>query len=149
RMGQRNAFQELDQLGTVNGVVKWAAIPPEAAQLHFYLQRAFAEATSGRPGPVHLSVPFDFFSAEIPAAAPALPDLAAVPRPAPEAAGVEKLPKLLAKAERPVAIAGSGVWWSDAASELQTFIEKAGVPLYTVCLGRGAVSDEHSLCFGY
>ncbi|MBI3697754.1 MAG: thiamine pyrophosphate-binding protein, partial [Acidobacteria bacterium] len=52
KMGQRNAFQELDHLGVVSGVTKWAAIPPDAAQLPFYLHRAFREAISGRPGPV-------------------------------------------------------------------------------------------------
>ena len=46
-------------------------------------------------------------------------------------------------------LAGSGVWWSDACSELQSFIEKASLPLYTICLARGAVSDLHPLCFGY
>ena len=149
KMGQRNAFQELDQLGTVTGVVKWAAIPPDAAQLPFYLHRAFTEAVTGRPGPVHLSVPFDFFSAEVAAPASPLPDLPSVPHPAPDGGDVNKLLKLLSKAERPVVIAGSGVWWSDAGAELQSFIEKASVPLYTVCLGRGAVSDQHPLCFGY
>ncbi|MBI3667052.1 MAG: hypothetical protein HY236_12670 [Acidobacteria bacterium] len=51
KMGDRNAFQDLDQLSLVAKVTKWAAIPPEAAQLPFYLQRAFSEATGGRCWP--------------------------------------------------------------------------------------------------
>ncbi|MBI3696155.1 MAG: thiamine pyrophosphate-binding protein, partial [Acidobacteria bacterium] len=142
------AFQELDHLGVVSGVTKWAAIPPDAAQLPFYLHRAFREAISGRPGPVHLSVPFDLFSAEV-APAPPLPATPVAPRPAPDSCDVERLLELVAAAERPIVLAGSGVWWSDACGELQSFVERTGLPLYTICLARGAVSDLHPLCFGY
>ena len=148
RMGQRNAFQELDQLSTVSGVTKWAAIPPDSAQLPFYLHRAFSEAITGRPGPVHLSVPFDLFSADVPAAPP-LPSVPVAPRPAPESRDIDRLLELLSTAERPIVIAGSGVWWSDACPQLQSFIERTSLPLYTICLARGAVSDLHPLCFGY
>ncbi|HUG81308.1 MAG TPA: thiamine pyrophosphate-dependent enzyme, partial [Bryobacterales bacterium] len=37
----------------------------------------------------------------------------------------------------------------DAGTELETFIEKTSLPLFTVCLARGVVSDDHPLCFGY
>ncbi len=148
KMGQRNAFQELDQLSLVSGVTKWAAVPADAAQLPFYLHRAFTEAVSGRPGPTHLSVPFDLFSAEV-ATAPPLPSPPVAPRPAPASRDIDRLLELLAAAERPVAIAGSGVWWSGACAELQSFIEKTSLPLYTITLARGAVSDLHPLCFGY
>ena len=46
-------------------------------------------------------------------------------------------------------IAGSGAWWADAGEELQSFVEKTSLPLFTVCLARGVVSDDHPLCFGY
>ena len=148
KMGERNAFQEIDQLSLVRGITKWAAVPPDAAQLPFYLQRAFSEAVHGRPGPVHLSVPFDLFSAEV-ASAPPLPARPEPQRPAPDSRDIERLQALLAAAERPIVIAGSGIWWSDACADLQRFIEAASLPLYTVCLARGAVSDLHPLCFGY
>ncbi len=148
RMGQRNAFQELDQLSLVTGITKWAATPPDAAQLPFYLHRAFTEAINGRPGPVHLSVPFDLFSAEV-TTAPPLPPAPVIQRPAPDGQDVDRLLELVAAARRPVVIAGSGIWWSDACAELEEFIEKTSLPLYTVCLARGAVPDPHPLCFGY
>ncbi len=148
KLGDRNAFQELDQLSLVSGVTKWCAIPPDAAQLPFYLGRAFREAINGRPGPVHLSIPFDLFSAEV-AIPPALPPAPVAARPAPDGRDIDRLLGLLRAAERPVVIAGSGVWWSDACGELQSFMEKTSLPLYTLCLARGAVPDSHPLCFGY
>ena len=148
KMGQRNAFQDLEQAGLVRDITKWAAVAPDAAQLPFYLHRAFTEAITGRPGPVHLSVPFDLFQSEV-AAPPPLPVPPVAPRPAPDSRDIDQLVQLLQAAERPVVIAGSGIWWSDACAELAQFIRCWSLPLYTVCLARGAVSDLDPLCFGY
>jgi len=48
-----------------------------------------------------------------------------------------------------VIIAGSGVWWADAECELRDFIERTSLPLYTITMAKGIVSDEHPLCLGY
>src|SRR5262249_21279411 len=56
---------------------------------------------------------------------------------------------LLRRAERPVLIAGSGVWWSGAGDALRRFIEHWQLPLYTITMARGVVSDDHPLCFCY
>src|ERR1700694_2457418 len=58
-LGERQAFQDIDQIGMTRPVVKWAAQPPSAAEIPFYLSRAFTEANSGRKGPVHLTIPVD------------------------------------------------------------------------------------------
>src|SRR5437868_12475883 len=56
-LAHRQAFQDIDQVEMARPVVKWAAEPPNAAQMPFYLQRAYVEANSGRKGAVHLSIP--------------------------------------------------------------------------------------------
>jgi acetolactate synthase-1/2/3 large subunit len=56
---------------------------------------------------------------------------------------------LLRDAARPLVIAGSGVWWSDAAAELRAFIVRTSLPLYTITLARGVVPDDHPLSMGY
>src|SRR5579872_4085518 len=58
-MPYRQAFQDIDQVGVARPVVKWAAEPPSAAQIPFYLRRAFAIAGTGRKGAVHLTIPVD------------------------------------------------------------------------------------------
>src|ERR1700681_3551064 len=60
-LAERQAFQDIDQVGMARPVVKWAAAAPSAAQIPFYLQRAYMEANSGRKGAVHLTIPVDFF----------------------------------------------------------------------------------------
>lgn len=146
-VADRQAFQDIDQIGMTKPVVKWAAQPPNAAQIPFYLGRAFAEAHSGRKGPVHLTIPVDLFTGKAETAAPV--PAAAESAVEPGSSEIERALALLKAAQRPVVIAGSGVWWSGAETELREFIEHSSLPLYTITMARGAVSDEHPLCMGY
>jgi len=147
-MAERQAFQDLDQLNMVKPIVKWAAEPPSAAQIPFYLSRARAEALSGRMGPVYLNIPADTFLevVEAPLRLP-LPQ----PRQAcwPDSRLVETALMMLKSSLQPVVIAGSGVWWADARAELHAFVEKTRLPIYTIGMARGVISDEHPQCFGY
>lgn len=143
-MADREAFQDIDQVAMARPVTKWAAAVPSAAEVPFYLRRAFRIADAGRKGAVHLTVPVDVFKAEGGHAHGAMP--VSAERPAPEVAGALKL---LRAAERPVVIAGSGVWWSGAGESLRRFVEHTSLPLYTITMARGTVSDEHPLVMGY
>jgi thiamine pyrophosphate-dependent acetolactate synthase large subunit-like protein len=147
-MAHRQAFQDIDQVGTARPITKWAAEPPNAAQIPFYLGRAYAEANSGRKGAVHLTIPVDLFtgSAQTPSAVP-MPVEETPPQPG--ARETDEAIALLKAAKRPVVIAGSGVWWSGAEQDLQAFIEHTSLPLYTITMARGAVSDAHPLNLGY
>jgi acetolactate synthase I/II/III large subunit len=145
-MADRQGFQDIDQVSMTRPVVKWAAEPPNAAQIPFYLRRAYAEANAGRKGAVHLTIPVDLFSAKA-ESAPSQP--MDVPAPLqPSLGDVSRLIAALRGASRPVIIAGSGVWWADAGAELQQFIERTSVPLYTLGMARGMVSDEHPIVMG-
>src|SRR5689334_19730599 len=62
-MAYRQAFQDIDQVSMARPVFKWAAEPPSAAQIPYYLERACAIADSGRKGAVHLTIPVDLFRA--------------------------------------------------------------------------------------
>jgi len=144
-LADRQAFQDIDQVGMTRPVVKWAAEVPSAGEIPFYLQRAYTEANSGRRGAVHLTIPVDVFTgsatnavprADARGAAVACPD-------------VKQATELLRAAKRPVVIAGSGVWWSRAEKALREFIERTQIPLYTITMARGTVPDDHPLCMGY
>jgi acetolactate synthase-1/2/3 large subunit len=147
-VADRGAFQDIDQVGMVRPVVKWAAEPPGAAQLPFYLSKAYSTANSGRKGPVHLTIPADLFDAKTDAPF-AMPRQPAENPGEPDEATVQNALAMLRAARRPVVIAGSGVWWSHGEAELLRFIEHTRFPLYTATLAKGAVPDTHPLCFGY
>jgi acetolactate synthase-1/2/3 large subunit len=146
-LAERQAFQDIDQIGMAKPVVKWAAQPCSASQIPFFLSRAYTESSRGRMGPVHLTIPIDVFSGEAPDTSVHLP-LPLEP-PAPSTVHVERALELLRRSERPVVIAGSGAWWADCGAELKRFIELASLPLFTIGMARGLVRDDHELCFGY
>jgi acetolactate synthase-1/2/3 large subunit len=141
----RQSFQDIDQVSMAKAATKWAAEVPDASQIPEYLQRAYDEANEGRRGAVHLTIPVDVFTQTVARASwPAQSPPAPLPVP-----DITRATELLRAARRPIAIAGSGVWWSGAESTLQHFIERANVPLYTITMARGTVSDDHPLCMGY
>lgn len=147
-LADRQGFQDIDQVGVARPICKWAAEPPNAAEIPFYLRRAYAVANSGRKGAVHLTIPVDLFGQEGGEGA-ALPESAAPGAAMPQAVDVERAIRLLRAAKRPVVIAGSGIWWAGAENALRTFIERTSLPLYTITMARGCVPDDHPLCMGY
>lgn len=146
-VAHRQSFQDIQQLGMTLPVVKWAAEPSSAGQIPHYLSRAYREASSGRPGAVHLTIPVDIFLQPAEARTD-IPRPVQV-RPAPSEEEVRQLVHALRQAERPVVIAGSGIWWSGAEDALRHFIEHTQLPLFTITMARGVVDDDHPLCFGY
>ena len=144
----RQVFQVIDQVGMAAPVCKWSWEPATAAQIPFALGHAYREATSGRMGPVHLTIPVNLFEAQ---AENPLPMPAAIERPeaGPGSAEVERALRLLKSAERPVVIAGSGVWWGDAGKELKQFLTKTKLPYYSVTMARGIIPDEWGTNMGY
>jgi acetolactate synthase-1/2/3 large subunit len=141
----RQAFQDIDQVAMARPVVKWAAEVPDAAHIPSFLERAYAEADSGRKGAVHLTIPVDLFVA--PVAPVVLPPVARPPAlPTPD---IDRAMGLLRAAQRPILIAGSGIWWARAEEALRRFIDLTQIPLYTITMGRGTVSDDHPLAMGY
>lgn len=145
---ERGAFQDIDQLGVVKPVVKWAAEPPSPVQIPFYIRRAWSEATAGRMGPVHLTIPADLFTVQVKESAPQVVP-AEYRAPAPDSHDVDRALAMLRAAERPIVIAGSGVWWGRAEDDLRRFAERTRLPVFTIALGRGALPDGHPCCFGY
>jgi acetolactate synthase-1/2/3 large subunit len=137
---------DIDQLTAVRPFTKWCATvtdPDDAAET---VAAAFGHARAGRPGVAVVEVPVDVQLAET-AAEPAAP--LPLARTAPDAGRLATARALLAGAERPVAVAGSGCFWSGAGEALRAFLERTRIPLFTLRAARGLVSDDHELCFGF
>src|SRR5207249_4066983 len=61
---EREAFQEVDYRRMFSSTAKWVAQIDRSDRIPEYVARAFATATSGRPGPVVLALPEDMLSSE-------------------------------------------------------------------------------------
>ena len=142
----------LDQLDVARPVTKWARRVQHLERIPETIARAFAAATSGRPGPAYVEIAIDLAHARI--------DTDRVRAPGPSqwrerrAVGppgdlVDGAAQLLRGARRPAVVAGSGVWWSPGgAAALQGFVDATGMPVVTRQAGRGTVPDDHPLSMG-
>lgn len=145
----RGALQELDVLGVTSAVTKWAKVVPEAERIPEYVGWAYREAISGRPGPVFLGIPADMLATRFthdvshqprPPRAPA--------RPFGDPGAVSEALAILARAQKPVIVTGSGVWWADAAQEVRRLVEMLKIPVLSARMSRGVLSADDALYFG-
>jgi len=146
----RQVFQEIDQLAIMKGCTKWADRVVNLKRIPEMVNTAFQKAMGGKPGPVYLDFPADILYDKIPEDQVdwSLSGRALLnPRPMGEPARVDELIAALSKAKQPIILTGSGVIWSQAWTELQSFVEKSGIPFYTTPQGRGVLPDDHPLSF--
>ena len=123
---EREAFQEVDYRQFFGGMAKWVAEIDNAARIQEFVTRAYAVATSGRPGPVVLALPEDM-----------LTDMVSAPKPLPyipvsTAPGLEpiaKLGQMLAKAKSPFVILGGSRWDAKSVADFQTFAARFNLPV--------------------
>lgn len=141
-----DAFQEVDVIGIMSPITKWAYQVRRADEIAWAVARAFYIASTGRPGPVVLDIskdaqvgrtvfehkPVDFIRSY---------------RPWPEinAERVAEAAALIDAAERPFALVGQGVILSGAERELMTFLEKADIPAGATMLGLSAMPSDFRL----
>ncbi len=144
----RLAFQELDQVTLMRPVTKWASLVTEAVRIPEMVATAYREALTGRPGPVHLSIPLSVLSREV-EAPPPLAETRPPVFPLPDPGAIRQVVERLAAAERPACVVGSGAFWAKAGGALTRFAELTRTPCFTIDLARGLLSDDHPLCFGY
>jgi acetolactate synthase-1/2/3 large subunit len=144
------AFQELDQVAVMRPVTGRTERVYEARRIPEYVRRAFAEAFSGKPGPVCLDLPGDVHDREVEEAAVEWPDPPNYDSPSGPAATPQALQRLLAllqQARRPIVAAGSSALWSHAAAELQCLVSATGIPFYTTPQARGLIPEDDPNCF--
>src|SRR3989304_3978634 len=65
RLREQGPLQEVDQLDMVRAITKWARVAEDPRRLAHYFAIAYREAVSGRPGPVHLTIPSDVAEATV------------------------------------------------------------------------------------
>ncbi|HEU5108661.1 MAG TPA: thiamine pyrophosphate-binding protein, partial [Micromonosporaceae bacterium] len=142
------ALQETEQVGLLRPVTKGAWTVAETRQIPEVLTTAIRTALTGRPGPVFVEIPVDLLMTIVEDRLAPIPADYVHRRPqAPDDASVAELVALLGAAERPMVMAGGGVYWDDAADALRGFAERAGVPVFTNGAGRGCLPTDHPLAF--
>ncbi len=114
------------------------------------IEKAFALAESGRPGPVLVDVPMDIFSKEI--------DVRLFERlrlntkklkkPSLDEETATAIVKKLIAAKKPVLYVGGGIMLADATTELREFVDHLQIPVAYTIMGKGALPDDHPFVLG-
>jgi acetolactate synthase-1/2/3 large subunit len=141
-------LQEMEQLAVVKPLVKWARRVENSERIPAAVHEAFARARSGAPGPVYLEIPADILGASMDEKYIDWGRVTSPRLPAADPAAVAAAADLIAAAERPVLVAGSGIWFGHGEDNLRAFAEATGIPVFTTSLGKGCLADDHPLCFG-
>lgn len=140
-------FQAVDIESIAKPVTKWAVTVREPALVPRVFQQAFHVMRSGRPGPVLIDLPFDVQMAEIEFDVDTYEPLA-VYKPAATRKQIEKAIDMLCAAERPLIVAGGGIYNAGAEALLVEFAETVGVPVIPTLMGWGSIPDDHPLMAG-
>jgi acetolactate synthase I/II/III large subunit len=144
---EMNLHADSDQIEICRPICKRVFRVGRADDLPRVMERAFHLAQSGRPGVVLVDVPMDFFSAELPVGAFAQL-LSPVVKPAIDVPTAKRIAEELAKAERPVIVAGGGVHLARASAELQALAEALEIPVAHSLMGKGCLPEGHPLLLG-
>ncbi len=145
-----DAFQEVDVTGITLPITKHNYLVSDVDQIAPALHEAFHVARSGRPGPVLVDVTKDAQEATTCGRwDPGAIDLPGYdPAPTPSKAAFARAARLIARAERPLILAGRGIELSGARRHVLELAERAQIPMAMTLLGIGAVPASHPLNLG-
>ena len=149
----KNMTQECRQVEILRPAVKDVMRIEMISRIPELVRRAFAVATSGRPGPVLLDVPEDVCHGMHDFAAEDFEiDEATLQAPArrirPDRAEIERAARLIAKAKRPLLLVGGGIHLSEAWQALARLAEAQSIPVAHTMTGKGSISCANPLSVG-
>jgi acetolactate synthase-1/2/3 large subunit len=143
-------FQEIDIVGVVKPITKFAVLVMDPKKIRASLEEAVWTATHGRKGPVWVDIPLDVQAAEIDPEdlAPFAPPVASAPTKTQVTSAATRTIKILAQSKRPIVLVGNGVRHAGAISLFLEWVERIGVPVLTTWKALDFLPDSHPLYVG-
>ena len=146
-------FKEIDDVAIAGPLTKYSASITDGTRIGEFVDRAWKIATSGYPGPVHLSLPVDlmFSSVDEDAGRDERPFHRAsrpAPRAWPDPRDLGPLMERLAAARRPILIGGHGVWWSGNEKKLEEAGRALNIPVFNVPYHQKLLGEESEAYMG-
>ncbi len=145
-----DAFQETDMIGISMPVTKWNYQITKAEEIPEVFAKAFYIACSGRPGPVLLDITKDALLSNTKdftyKKVERIPGY--YPYPKIDMVKIREAANLINNAKKPLILAGQGITISGAEKELETFVNKTGIPVAATLFGLTAFPSKHPLFVG-
>ncbi|WP_251421794.1 biosynthetic-type acetolactate synthase large subunit [Veillonella agrestimuris] len=144
-----DAFQEVDTVGIVRNICKYAITVRDRKDLGRILKEAFYIARTGRPGPVVVDIPKNIQKTMGSDAYPTEVNIRGYkPNETVHVGQIKKACSIIAKAKRPLFLLGGGVSISGANVLMTELVDRTGIPVVTTLMGKGAISSRHPLYLG-
>ena len=146
-------FKEIDDVAIAAPLTKYSVSINDGERISEFVDRAWTAATTGYPGPVHISLPVDimFSSFAIDAGLDERPynrKPRPIPRAWPDPSSLSRVLELVQKAERPLIIGGHGIWWSGAEKLLETAGKTLQIPIFNVPYHQKLLGEENEAYMG-
>ncbi len=146
RWGQ-GSLQEIDHVPFVRPLAKLAATAQATDEIPSLVEEAIHVAMTPHSGPVFLDFPLDFVFGEADDPAPAVVPPEPWLGPGADAREIERVAASLRDAERPVIMAGAGLYWGHGEQALRALAEELRIPVFLNGLARGCLPADHDLAF--
>jgi acetolactate synthase-1/2/3 large subunit len=137
-----------DILDLIKAHTKWARTVPDPERLAEYVEAGARQALSGRPGVAVLGIPQNFEAAAVEYAERAREAARPVP-PAPDPTAIAAAAARIARAKRPLILAGTGAALADSGEALRRLATEFRLPVLGNALGRGLVPEDDRLGFSW
>ena len=140
-------FKEIDDVSIAEPLTKYSASITDGTRISEFVDRAWRIATSGYPGPVHLSMPVDImFSsfteenslAERPYSSKAPESFRAWPEPK----ALKRTLEIIKNSRKPIIIGGHGVWWSKTEHLLKIIGDEIKIPIFNVPYHQKLLNED-------
>src|SRR5689334_5889690 len=133
------SLQEIDHVPFVEPLTKSAVTVKETARIPELTAAAIDAALAQPSGPTFVDYPLDVVFSEAEAETPGVPERSAG-KPADRS---DEAAALLANAERPAIMAGTGLYWARGEEEMRRLAEALGIPVFLNGMGRGCLPADH------
>ncbi|MBP8644508.1 MAG: thiamine pyrophosphate-binding protein [Syntrophobacteraceae bacterium] len=144
----KGGLQEMNHVDILKPITKFSGTIFQTHRIPEIVGMAFREAFSGRPGPAFLEIPQDVLDGKVEEQDAPIPKHSrSLGRMTGERRLMDRAGELLAKAQRPVILAGTQVWSCRGSDQLLKLVEKSGIPTFLNGAARGCLPPDSPYLF--
>ncbi|MCY3862119.1 MAG: thiamine pyrophosphate-binding protein [bacterium] len=134
-----------DQMDIVRSLTKWRQQALTPREIPAAVSEAFRQMRTGRPRPTYIECPPD---ALVERDEVELRDPVPISPVVPSREQLQGAATAISQSRLPLIVAGGGVALSGAEQALLKLVEATNIPVVTSGGGKGAIPDNHRLCYG-
>jgi len=140
-----DAFQEADVIKISHACTKWNSMITEGNKINRIVDNAFDHMLDNRHGPVLLDLPKNIMSQSYDNSINNNQDVLYQSERIKDTIEPEDILNMIHQAERPVILAGQGIYQSNAINELRYLSKKYSIPVTTTLMGLGVYPENDYL----